>query len=191
MRKLTSILRYIAVQFLYLIVIIIGIILFPVFYAYRFWLGKDFIFFDSSENSIYGDPDWLYENQLSNNMWTAWRWAMRNPSWNFHTHIRPKFGVKHWVDSKGHLTKNGIDVTIYNFAVIKTENERGEYTGNYGKYFSHKYSIIGKMTVWYSVLGRLYFRHSKVWKYKKYWLELMIGSNDVRYLFRFKIKKLL
>lgn len=183
-----SILRYIAVQFLYLIIIIIGLLFFPVFYFSRCRLGKDFIFFDSSENSIYGDDNWIKEKGLKKNLWTAWRWAFRNPSWNFHIYIKPKEGTKHLIRSKGSLTKNGKKPNIYEFAVIKTLNERGEYAGNYGKYFSIIHSIIGKILVWYKIGKTTYFRFSKVWKWSLFWFELMIGTNDVRYLFRFKIK---
>ena len=93
---------------------------------------------------------------------------------------------------RGELWKGKRQESYYSLANIKTTDAEGNYTSNFGKYFSGKYSTLGSMHLVYEVKGKRYFRYSKAWYSSKInrWLEFQIGTNDFRYILKFKIMKL-
>ncbi len=200
MRKFISILKWALVMLINLSGFITAPVIFPLLYPFRKWISKikPFWYYFDDEDGIYGSLLWREERGLKENFLAAYKWnALRNPAWNLQASLKPKahYGdgaqLQRIVSYKGFLTRNGNEVSLPEFAVIKTEDKDGKYTDNFGKYFSYKYSIIGKMFIWYEVDGTLYWRFSKVWKGKRKWKEIQIGISDKRYLLRYKSKKLL
>lgn len=150
-----------------------------------------------NDEADYGAPWWQKINNIDITKLNAWqkfkvayRWSViRNPAWNQYKLIYPKKGYKLIVYKKGHLIKNGEEVSLKYFAVLKYINKLGEYTDNQGDFLSKEHSIFGESEIWYYVKNRLYWRRSLAKQYGRYWIELHLGVNDIRYTIRFKIKK--
>lgn len=159
------------------------------------------VFLDDEEYLYHGHdcgPDWwrLAKGLKIYNPWqqfkAAYLWgAVRNPAWNQYYFFHPKFGEAELISLKGDLTQDGIRVSLMHFAVLKYVDSNGNYSDNKGDYLSLVYSILGESMVWYQIDGRLYFRYSFAgYRFGRWW-ELQLGTNDRRYTFRFKIKKVI
>lgn len=144
-----------------------------------------------NDESDYGFEWWRKANKVNKkNLWNAYRWsAIRNPMWNLEKQIRPE-PMHLLISVKGEITQGGKVLPGLPFAVLKWEDDEGNYQDNKGEYISIKHSKIGQKGGWYvSSNGKYYFRFSlakNVWK--NIWVELMLGTTD-RYVVRFKIKK--
>lgn len=194
MNKAISYIRWFLVMLVSLFGWLSAKFMFPIAYVVRdvklFRRYILWIYYDDEDGFGY-NVDWWVKNQPFN-FWTAYKWcALRNPAWNLQASLKPKQGLKKYISSKGSHSQNGnFDISVYDMCVLKWVNEFGEYMNNKGEYLSLKYSIIGSMFVWYKVDKRLYWRYSFARKiFRNLWIELMLGTNDFRYLFRLKIKK--
>jgi len=144
----------------------------------------------------YGEQWWKNANNIKIwelNTWqrftVAYRWGvLRNPAWNQYQLLKPKTGRKYIISEKGELFRDGQSLSLLNFAVLKYVDKYGQYSDNQGEYLSLRYSVIGQSKVWYLVENTLYWRYSLAKKIGKFWIELQLGTNDVRYTIRFKIK---
>jgi hypothetical protein len=217
MSKLISYIRwFIIAVLLQLILIPVSYIIYPISYLLRkqlrhyyyngtileralvipLWIVlDDEVFYGSGDD--YGEQWWKNVNNIK--VWelgpwqrfvVAYKWGViRNPAWNQYQLFKPKQGQKNIVSERGELLKNGEQVSLLNFAVLKYVNSLGQYTDNQGEYLSLQYSVIGKSMVWYLIENTLYWRYSIAKKIGKFWIELQLGTNDRRYTVRFKIKK--
>lgn len=217
MKKALAYIRWFLIAFILQIVIIpLSYILYPISYTLRnglrSWYYGDkkikkwlsiplWIFLDDEvvrlSGDDYGENWWKTVNKIDVtklNSWqkfvVAYKWGViRNPAWNQYTLIKPKQGEEIIVSSKGRLTKNGEEVSILEFAVLKFVDNLGQYTDNQGEFLSLGFSIIGESKVWYKVENTLYWRYSIVKQIGNFWIELHLGTNNRRYTIRGKIKR--
>lgn len=194
MKKLLSILRWVLVM----LVNLLGYLTAKVVYPLAYLLRNVDLFRNKLLWWFYDDeiPEaWHYQNWLKGRKETFWRmyqWhTLRNPAWNLQASLKPKQGLKNYVSSKGwHKEDGNYDISVFKLCVLKYVDKNGEYDDLTGDYLSLRYSIIGKMFVWYTIDNTLYWRYSVAKKlFKKIWWELQLGTNDRRYTFRLKIKK--
>lgn len=191
MKKALAILRWILIELVSLLGWITAKFMFPLAYVLRnVKLFRNYILwiYYDDEDGIYGAYWW--NKRLLTDFWTAYRWnALRNPAWNLQAILKPKECVKKPISIYGRLRRNGADVGYWNMAVLKYVDANGRETNNKGQYISLQHSIIGRMLVWYYNDNTLHFRYSfakNVWK--RFWIEIHLGTTEKRYTFRFKIK---
>lgn len=215
MQKIWSVIRWVFIAVILQIIIIpLSYIIFPISYLlrdklraimqgrclfYKTFAFPLWVFLDDMEYYVqghdYGEPWWRKAKGLSlDTKWqrfkAAYLWGVvRNPAWNQYEVIKPKQGDKNIIKYNGHLTRNGEEVGIEEFATLKWIDEEGNYSDNKGKYLSSKYSTFGKMFLWYKIKGTLYWRYSFANKVRNRWIEVHLGTTDLRYTIRFKIKK--
>lgn len=215
MKKVWSIIRWVIIAILLQIILIpLSYIIFPASYYFRdkirgiyydkkgvlkILISLLWIFLDDEEferqGHDYGEPWWRKAKGLEiNTKWqrfkTAYLWnVVRNPAWNQYTLIKPSQGDIEVIKSNGALINKNMQLSELDFAVLKWVDEEGEYMDNKGHFISNVYSIFGKMFVWYKVQNRLYWRYSFAGKKFNRWIEVQIGTTDLRYTIRFKIKK--
>ena len=171
-----------------------GFLTAPVVYPFAYLIQKItkkkvlWIYHDDEDNDgCHEKVSWFNKGKC--NFWVKYKWsALRNPAWNLHALLVPKSGTKTRINSKGWLERDGSEVHIWHMAGLKYVDEEGNYQDNKGKYISLKHSIFGKMNVWYKVENRKYFRFSRVGKFLGFWYEFQMGTNDNRYLLKFKLK---
>ena len=185
MKNFFAIFRWAILALIFLIMYILGIVLFPIHYGFRKLIRKHKIvpfwwFLDTSEadyiSNTYGDTTWR-ETHVKNfasagwikRIWIGFRWvAIRNSHWNFKLLVAPKTGPYEDKDIKVNRT-------------IPETN---------GLVFCN-YDIIGKQYAFFTVDGKRYFRYSftkNTWFFgKKVW-NLQFGTSEVRYIYKSKFK---
>lgn len=189
--------RWALVQLLYLLLIILSPLAFPLAYLMRFWKFNPLKVF-LSEN-IYGVDWWRKEKNIKYRSFkTALLWAIRNPAWNFNYMVKPKrTAKKHKAVKvvKNDLWINGKRAGMFNFAGIKWITKDGQegWSVNKGVAISDKYSIFGVSFVYYLVGSTIYFRFSYCRKLfcifkRDVYLTLRVGTSDERYLTYFKLQ---
>lgn len=164
-------------------------IVFPFLYPFRnTWVRntKPFWYYFDDEDEFSFNVHWWMVGR-NKTFLTAYKWAaLRNPAWNLQASLKPKQGAKEYVSHKGNIGS----YNYYDLAVLKYVDQYGGYMDNKGEYLSFKYSIIGKIFTWYKIDGTLYWRYSFAGKlFSNIWSEIQLGTTDLRYTFRFKIKK--
>jgi len=201
MRKIISILRWIAVMLISLLGFVTAPIIFPIAYLLRnvkLFRNHLLWYYYDDEDTIYGTEWFRYSSgyKLEGVFWfdkfvCAYHWsALRNPAWNLQASLQPEQSTKWIQSSKGMLNKYGKIQKVTEMAVLKYMNIDGIYSDNKGEYLSLRYSILGSMFLWYEVSRKLYWRYSYAKNvYKDYWVEIQLGTNDRRYTWRLKIKK--
>lgn len=215
MKKTIAFLRWFTIAVLLQVILIpLSYILFPISYIFRSKLRHYvynkkgiikylsiilWIFLDDEEfhrqGHDYGEPWWRRAKNLEiDTTWkrfkVAYMWnVLRNPAWNQYTLIKPKQGTKVEVSHKGKLFQKNKKVSIFELAILKWVDKDGNYSDNKGDFISKEHSIFGELFLWYKVDKRLYWRYSFVKKMFGRWIELQVGTNDIRYTIRFKIKK--
>lgn len=193
MKKLISILKYLAVMCISLFGFISAPIVFPILYLFRntkLRRIKPFWYYFDDEDSIYGAAYWRNNKGLKTNFVTAYRWnAIRNPAWNLQASLKPRKGDEVLLYAKGKLTQNGEPISPTNVAVLMYEDEAGNWIHNTGDKVSVKYSKLGKIFIWFNIGDTLYWRFSFANRvYRNLWLELQIGVGS-RYTFRLKFHR--
>lgn len=201
--KTLSVLRWISVMLISLLGWITTKFMFPIAYYLRdvdivrnklLWIYYD------DEDGIYGTDWWREANNYVINSDVAWfdrfacayQWcALRNPAWNLQSILKPKQGLKKYISLKGSHSKNGnYDISIFDMCVLKYVSKDYTYQDNKGEYLSLVHSIIGSMFVWYEIDKTLYWRYSYAKKgLFGLWYEIQLGTNDRRFTFRLKIKR--
>lgn len=164
-------------------------IVFPFLYPFRnTWVRnvKPFWYYFDDEDEFGFNVHWWMVGR-NKTFLTAYKWAaLRNPAWNLQASLKPKQGAKEYVSHKGNIGS----YNYYDLAVLKYVDQYSGYMDNKGEYLSLKYSIIGKMFTWYKIDSTLYWRYSFAGKlFRSIWCEIQLGTTDIRYTFRFKIKK--
>jgi len=177
--KNSPILRYFTVAIVHLIMYVLGVVLFPVYFALRkyriFWWFLN----DSEGNYIsntYGDYKYrmsrgfdYYNTNVFRKVYEAFIWlAIRNSHWNFRLQVlAPKQGPKFNIE----ILKNDTDP--------KTE----------GLTFCN-YTIHGKQYAKYYISGYKYFRYSfsKPFMFGRMW-NLHSGWGDTRWILKLRIFK--
>ena len=193
MKKVLSILKWMAVMLIALLAFLIAPILYPIVYPYRRfkWSNKKpFWYFWDAEDGVYGSDYWRKAKGITkSNFWTSYRWcALRNPMWNLHSELVPVKGREKVVSQKGELYRDDREVALSKVAVIQYEDKDGNWMHNSGDIISLKYSIIGSVFRWFTIKNKLYWRYSLVSNFFwKFWIEIQLGVGE-RYTFRFKIK---
>lgn len=190
MKKIISIIDYLLVMLISLFGFITAPFVFPLVYIFRntkIRHIKPFWYYFDDEDSIYGSEYWRKAKGLKENFITAYRWnAIRNPAWNLHTSLKPIQGKEVLVSSKGRLTKNNKETSMFDVAVLMYEDANSNWMHNTGDKISVKYSILGSVFIWFKINGKLYWRCSYAGNiYKNLWGELQLGIGN-RYTFRLK-----
>ena len=127
-------------------------------------------------------------------LYTSYLWAgVRNRIWNLRSlsFLNPKQGREIvYGTPKGYLTRNDDEVSVLEFAAWKWLNSKGEGTWNTnsGVKINWEKSTIGYSSVYYKVGRRLYYRYSRAWQWRDYYLNFKYGTNNERYLFTFKVQ---
>lgn len=158
-------LEWFIVQAGYGIVILFGYVFWWLAYFLRYVVKwkNNFLWFLLNDETDFGDPVWLDKNDLQPGLWTAFRWYLRNPAWNFiksiktpsHDEISDIKTIKKTFTSENRLTNANRDKKIYGVNHVYYRLEDGKVYG--------RYSRANKKT------------------------ELMIGVGNGRYVFRWKI----
>lgn len=195
MRKVLSILNWALVMIVSLLGFVSAPFIFPLYYVLRNTkIVKYFIplwYYGDDEDGVYGADYWKIAKGIKKDtFWTAYKWsALRNPAWNLMTVLVPKAGDEVYVSHSGGLSRNGIEISPDNVAVIMYEDMEEKWMHNSGDVVSLKYSKIGKVMYWFTIEGKLYWRYSYVGKpFRNIWFEIQLGVGN-RYTFRFKFKK--
>jgi hypothetical protein len=196
-KKILSILKWVGVMLMPLLAFITAPFTYPTVYLFRNikWVRENspFWFWFDDEDGYYGADYWRKEKGITkDNFWTSYRWsALRNPMWNLHTILKPRKGEEVYLNQKGNLTRNNVPLALSNVAVMHFEDENGNWIGNTGKILSLKYSVIGKVFIWFTIKDTLYWRYSLVKNlFGSWWIEIQLGVG-YRYTFRFKTKKVI
>jgi len=195
MRKIISILRWIAVMLISLLGFVTAPIIFPIAYLLRnvkLFRNHLLWYYYDDEDTIFG-TEWFRKSKglKDKGFKTAYLWsAIRNPAWNLQASLQPEQSTIWVYSSKGMLNKYGKIQKVTEMAVLKYVNIDGIYSDNKGEFLSLQHSILGSMFLWYEVSRKLYWRYSYAKNvYKDYWVEIQLGTNDRRYTWRLKIKK--
>lgn len=190
-------LRWALVQLIYLVLIILSPLGFPLAYLMRGWSFNPLKVF-LSEN-IYGVDWWRKQKKLKDGSFkTALLWAFRNPAWNFNYMVKPDRNIKKHKAVKvvkNNLWINGKRSGMFNFAGLKwiTKDGAEGWSVNKGVAISQKYSILGVSFVYYLVGTKIYFRYSFCRKLfcifkRDVYLTLRAGTSDERYLTYVKLQ---
>ena len=185
----------------FLIVIPLGLFSLTLFFVYPFaWLLRNvknplWIYLDDSsyENGELKQDyrEWL--NGRKDTLVTSYLWAgVRNRVWNLRplSFLNPKQGREIvYGTPKGYLTRNDDEVSVLEFAAWKwIKDGVGTWQTNSGDTINWQKSTIGYSSVYYKVGRRLYYRYSRAWRWRDYFLNFKYGTNNERYLLTFKIQ---
>lgn len=183
----------------FLIVIPLGVFSLTAFFMYPFaYMMRGFkfnplwIYLDDTKykNGEFAEDYKEFLDGKKDNFINSYRWAgVRNRIWNLINLIRPKKGNEVIVSSKGQLYRNDKEVSILEFAAWKwLINGVGGWNTNSGDEINLEKSTIGESSVYYKIDNILYYRYSRAWKFRRYYLNVKIGTNNKRYLLTFKIQ---
>jgi hypothetical protein len=156
--------RFFGVQFLYLLAIIPSIVLFPVSYFFRYVIKRDWfwLLLNSTEDGDFGADWWLNREKLNKSFWSAWRWTIRNPAWNFHELIKPEWNGTYTDVRTINNTIGGKNPLVW---------------------ASHYAGVYGLNHVYYRVNGKVYGRFG----YAKKGTTIQAGTTGNRYNLKFRI----
>jgi hypothetical protein len=72
---------------------VLSVVLFPISYFFRYVLKIDLFYYllNSTEDGDFGAKWWRDREGLKPSFFTAWRWTLRNPAWNIHEVLKPKW----------------------------------------------------------------------------------------------------
>ncbi len=120
---------------------ILSVVLFPLSYWMRYKVQVDLFYYllNSTKDGDYGADWWLEREGLKKSFWSAWRWTLRNPAWNFNEIIKPV-----WT---GYYT----DVRVIENTI------GGDNPLIWADHYSETY---GTNHVYYRVKGKVYGRYS-------------------------------
>lgn len=159
--------KWLGNRLVYGVVIIIGYVLFPLAYFFRYKLKVDLLKVFMNDETDYGEQWWRdREGITKNNFWVAYRWYARNPAWNFNNIFIPKYGPIR--DLEVTTTVEGRDYEI--------------------DWADKEHKKFGKMVAHYTVLGTTYGRYSFAQR-KGLIREIQAGAGGNRYRGRLKMSK--
>lgn len=191
MKKVVSVLKWIFTLLIKLFGFLTSPIIFFIVYPFydKIQKGNFLWYYKDDEDGKYGAKYWRNNKNLKKNFWTSYRWhGFRNPSWNLQASLKREIGRFILISCKGKLIKDDKVVHPSETAVLQYEDENGRWIGNTGDIISKKYSILGKMFIWYSINNKLYFKYSFAGKViGRLWMNIQMGM-DHRALFKIKYK---
>jgi len=154
--------KYILIMFLFGIMSILSIILFPISYFFRYIIKWDILYFllsnDPNDGDIGGEW-WLLKNNLSSGFFTSWRWTIRNSAWYFKTTVF----LPDWNPDNYRLTRV-VSNTIGRPLDWVTQEMRGT---------NHAY---------FNSNGNTYFRYS----FTNNFINMYMGVGGKRYVFKLR-----
>ena len=172
--KNKPILRWFTISIVHLIMYVLGIVLFPLYFAFR--KKRVFWWFLNDNEANYGDLQYrinrgfnYYDTNVFRKLYEAFIWlAIRNSHWSFRIHVmKPKQGDKYDINI---ITNNTTPTTS-------------------GLTFCN-YTIHGKQYAKYTVKGYRYFRYSfsKPFVFGRMW-NLHSGWAEGRWILKLRIFK--
>jgi len=104
----------------------------------------------------YGDPYFFKKHGNKKTLWTAYKWAMRNPCHNWY--------YSHKINGKkenynGWATCQKPDAGKM-WRTLKTCDKQGIFKDKYGKWIDTARSVLGKQRITFFIEGKKYFRYS-------------------------------